>query len=166
MKTPGIEVKLIFNLDEIKLNPQMQRGKVLSDFSRWSINMEHFSLKNQREGEEIFVEPRLIKVLNLLVTNAGKVVKRQELLDIVWDDVVVTEESLSKAIFDLRKFLGEHFRNAPEIVTIRKVGYKMILQELPTQKYRVLRLTGKVAAYLVGIFLFLVMLIRAIRYDN
>ena len=129
--------------------------------------MNHYSLENEK-GEEIFVEPRLLRLLNFLYANANKVVKRNELVDYVWDGVVVTEESLSKAVFDLRKFLVGNFQSAPQIVTIRKVGYKLELkaQTAPTNKYRVLSLTAKVFVYILIAVSMFIILVRAIRYEN
>lgn len=142
----------------------MQRGKELPEFSKWRINMNHYSLENE-DKEELFIEPRLLKLLHFLSANANKVITRTELIDLVWKDVVVTEESLSKAVFDLRKFLLENFKNAPQIVTIRKVGYKLVLQApSPTHKYRILRRAGRVLAYTLGFLLLLAILVRAIRY--
>jgi DNA-binding winged helix-turn-helix (wHTH) protein len=146
----------------------MERAKALSDFSGWSINLDHYSLEN-KDHEEIFIEPRLLRLLNFLCANANKVVKRAELMDLVWEDVVVTEESLTKAVFDLRKFLQENFEVAPQIVTIRKVGYKLVLQQAsppPVPKYRVLLWVGKALVYIVVFAVVLSIVIRAIRYEN
>lgn len=146
----------------------MERVKALSDFNEWRINLDHFSLEN-KDHEEIFVEPRLLRLLNFLCANANKVVKRAELMDLVWEDVVVTKESLTKAVFDLRKFLQENFEAAPQIVTIRKVGYKLVLQSKSSPvatKYRVLRLVGKVLVYLAAFAVAFTILVRAIRYDQ
>jgi DNA-binding winged helix-turn-helix (wHTH) protein len=146
----------------------MERANALSDFSEWSINLDHYSLEH-KDREEIFIEPRLLKLLNFLYANANKVVKRAELMDLVWEDVVVTEESLTKAIFDLRKFLQENFNAPPQIVTIRKVGYKLVLQQPSTPvktRYRVLRLVGKALVYIVLFAVVFSILVRAIRYEN
>ena len=145
----------------------MKPLKRLSEFGKWKINLNHYSLVNVKE-EEIFVEPRLLKLLHFLSTNANKVIKRNELVDHVWEDVVVTDESLSKAIFDLRKFLIENFKDAPQIKTIRKVGYKLELegQTVPLHHYRFLRQTVKVVVYILALGLLLSIVVRAIRYEN
>ena len=145
----------------------MQPLKQLSDFGKWKINMNHYNLENEK-GEEIFVEPRLLKLLNLLYANANKVITRDELVDHVWEGVVVTEESLSTAVFDLRKFLVGNFKSAPQIVTIRKVGYKLELkaQTAPTHRYRIVRMTAKVLVYILIAVSMFIILVRAIRYEN
>ena len=145
----------------------MQPLKEHSEFASWMINLNHYSLIN-KQGDEIFVEPRLLKLLNLLSTNANKVVKRNELVDHVWENVVVTEESLSKDFFDLRKFLNEKFEDAPQIVTIRKVGYKLEskVKTTPSRNYRFLRLTAKVVIYFLIAALAFSLIVRAIKYEN
>jgi len=145
----------------------MQPLKEFSEFGKWKINLNHYSLIN-KQGAEIFVEPRLLKLLSFLSTNENKVVKRNDLVNHVWADVVVTEESLSKAIFDLRKFLNENFKDAPQIVTIRKVGYKLesTVQITPSQNYRVLRLASIVLISICITVLVFSIIVRAIRYEN
>jgi transcriptional activator of cad operon len=145
----------------------MKPLKGLSEFGKWKVNLDHYSLVNIK-GEEIFVEPRLLKLLHCLSTNANKVIKRNELVDHVWGDIVVTDESLSKAIFDLRKFLIENFKDVPEIKTIRKVGYKLELarKTVPLHHYRFLRLTVKVLVYILALGLLLSIVVRAVRYEN
>lgn len=145
----------------------MHRASERSEFSKWKINLDHYCLENENK-EELFIEPRLLKLLDVLKANAGKVVKRGDLIELVWKDVIVTEESLSKAVFDLRKFLAENFKDSPQIVTIRKVGYKLVLQASSPRrdKYRILRLGGKVLVYMIGFLVLLGILIRAIRYEN
>jgi len=145
----------------------MQALKERSEFGKWKINLNHYKLENEK-GEELFVEPRLLKLLNFLYANANKVVKRDELVGHVWEDVIVTEESLSKAIFDLRKFLTGNFKDAPHIMTIRKVGYKLELkaQIKPAHKYRFIRVAAKVLVYILILVTLFIIVVRAIRYEN
>jgi DNA-binding winged helix-turn-helix (wHTH) protein len=81
--------------------------------------------------------------------------------------VVVTDESLSKAIFDLRKFLLGNFTGVPHIVTIRKVGYKLELKETtPTHNHRIVRSIAKVFVYILALIALFIIIVRAIRYEN
>ena len=43
-----------------------------------------------RNGIAVALRPKCFEVLRLLVVNAGRVVTKDELLDAVWGDVVVT----------------------------------------------------------------------------
>lgn len=77
-------------------------------------------------GEVIQLGPRVMRVLVCLVEAAGDVVTRDQLLENVWKDTVVTEESLTSAISDLRKVFGDDPRKPQVIETIRSVGYRLI----------------------------------------
>ena len=51
--------------------------------------------------------PREMEVLRLLAENAGRLVTKDEIISEVWDDVAVTEDSLTQCITDIRKALGD-----------------------------------------------------------
>ena len=55
----------------------------------------------------IQLEPKAAFALKLLADRAGKLVTRQQLLDIVWADVVVSDDALTQVIIKLRKALGD-----------------------------------------------------------
>ncbi|MCK4415119.1 MAG: PD40 domain-containing protein [Candidatus Eisenbacteria sp.] len=78
-------------------------------------------------GEEVRqIEPRLMQILLLLAERPGEVVSRETLLARVWDEVIVSEETLTVAISDLRAALGDDARRPRFIETIRKGGYRLI----------------------------------------
>lgn len=78
------------------------------------------------DGEEISLEPRVMQVLVYLADRPGQVVSREDLLAAVWHDAVVNDEALTRAVFDLRKALGDSAQKPAVIETIRKVGYRLI----------------------------------------
>ena len=112
------------------------------------------------------MEPRLIKLLEVLQRNADNVVKKEDILNSAWGDVVVNEESITRAIFDLRKDLDKRFANPPKIQTIRKVGYRLKNpgEESPEGSKSILKVIGKVVAFTILILAFVIILIRAINY--
>ncbi|WP_210528225.1 winged helix-turn-helix domain-containing tetratricopeptide repeat protein [Rubellimicrobium arenae] len=57
--------------------------------------------------QEIALRPKTYAVLTHLVSNAGRIIGRDELLDTVWADVTVTEDSLTQCISELRRALGD-----------------------------------------------------------
>jgi len=80
----------------------------------------------ERDGEEHRLEPKVMDVLCLLASKKGETVTKQEFLDVVWADTVVTPDVLSRCISELRKTLGDDSRNPTYIETIRKTGYRLI----------------------------------------
>lgn len=81
----------------------------------------------EEEGKTHQVEPRVMRVLVRLAESQGEVVTRDALLDAVWGETIVTEDSLTRTIFDLRKVFKDKAQNPKVIETIRKVGYRLLL---------------------------------------
>src|SRR3990170_5421168 len=57
-------------------------------------------------GGIVRLRPRAWLVLRLLALRAGQLVGKNEILDEVWSDCEVTEDSLVQAIGDIRRALG------------------------------------------------------------
>lgn len=72
-------------------------------------------------GAIIALRPRAWLVLKFLAQRAGRLVEKNELLEEVWADCVVTEDSLVQAIGDIRRALGDMGRNA--LRTLPRRGY-------------------------------------------
>ena len=74
-----------------------------------------------RGSAEVKLRPKSFQVLRYLAERAGRLVTREELLAAIWPDVVVTDESLTKCIADVRKALND---NSQEIIrTVARRGY-------------------------------------------
>lgn len=137
--------------------------KTLIDFQKIKIDLDHYSLR-PAGGDEQFMEPRLIKLLHVLYENANEVVTKDIIMKSAWGDVVVNDESISRAVFDLRKDLDKRFSNPPIIQSIRKVGYRLVIEVTPLKSKHTLVQALKYLGYLVVVLFFLVILIRAINY--
>jgi DNA-binding winged helix-turn-helix (wHTH) protein/Tol biopolymer transport system component len=79
-----------------------------------------------KAGERVAVEPKAFRVLLTLLRNPGKLIPKQELLDAVWGDAAVTENSLTRAVALLRKVLGDEARTPRFIETVATVGYRFL----------------------------------------
>lgn len=79
-----------------------------------------------KEGTVQQLDPRTMQVLVCLADRSGEVVKREELMDRVWGDVIVSENTLSSVIARLRKTLEDDWQNPRYIETISKSGYRLI----------------------------------------
>jgi TolB-like protein/DNA-binding winged helix-turn-helix (wHTH) protein/Flp pilus assembly protein TadD len=80
------------------------------------------------------LDPKVMGVLVMLAQNAGKLVTRAELLERLWPGVIVTDEALSRCIYELRRQLSlaagdEHLKDAIE--TLPKRGYRLNLEIVP-----------------------------------
>ena len=63
-------------------------------------------------GSIVPLRPRAWMVLRFLALHAGRLVGKAELMNEVWADCEVTEDSLVQAVGDVRRVLGEAGRTA------------------------------------------------------
>src|SRR5258708_16539686 len=71
------------------------------------------------------VAPKAVEILLVLVEHAGRIVSKEEILEVVWPDSFVEEANLSNYIFKLRKVLGED-EGQKFIETVSKRGYRFV----------------------------------------
>jgi DNA-binding winged helix-turn-helix (wHTH) protein/Tol biopolymer transport system component len=93
-------------------------------FADFEVREREFALV--KTGETVAVEPKAFRVLLILLRNPGKLIPKQELLDAVWGDAAVTENSLARAVGLLRKLLGDEARAPRFIETVATVGYRFL----------------------------------------
>ena len=75
---------------------------------------------------EVVLQPKVIDVLCALADRPGEVLPRAAIIDRVWGREFGADESLTRAISQLRKALGDT-REVPRIIeTIPKRGYRLI----------------------------------------
>src|SRR6478609_11884956 len=79
-----------------------------------------------KAGEVLPVEPKAFRVLLFLLRNPQKLIAKEELLNAVWGDAVVTDSSLTRTIAQLRRLLGDETRNPRYIETVATVGYRFL----------------------------------------
>jgi DNA-binding winged helix-turn-helix (wHTH) protein/tetratricopeptide (TPR) repeat protein len=80
------------------------------------------------EGRDIHIRPRSLDTLIYLVEHRGRLVTKDELLDTLWSDAEVTENSLMQCVGDLREALGDDSKNPHFIRTIPRTGYRFIAE--------------------------------------
>src|SRR5580692_5594626 len=89
-------------------------------FGDVEVREREFSLV--KVGETLSIEPKAFRVLLILLRNPQKLIPKEELLNAVWGDAAVTENSLTRSIALLRKLLGDESRNPRYIETVATVG--------------------------------------------
>jgi TolB-like protein/DNA-binding winged helix-turn-helix (wHTH) protein/Tfp pilus assembly protein PilF len=79
------------------------------------------------DGETVKrLEPKNMELLILLASANGELVTRQQIMDVVWKDRVVTEYALNNLISNLRKELNTKGEKEAYIATRPKLGYQLI----------------------------------------
>ena len=65
-----------------------------------------------------------LKILHTLIENRDRVVRKEELLNQIWDDCYVEDATLTQHIYMLRKSLKQNGSGANLIETVPKLGYR------------------------------------------
>ena len=72
------------------------------------------------------LEHRAARTLELLCARRGAVVSREEMVREIWDGRLVSPNSVSIVISDLREALGDDARSPRHIETVAKRGYRLV----------------------------------------
>lgn len=100
------------------------------DIGDWLVLPELNRLQHRRLFLRRQLEPRLIHLLCYLAANTNQVLSRQTLVEELWPTVVVNENSLTRAVSELRKQLVSPDSVEPGtsnyIETIPKKGYRLL----------------------------------------
>ncbi len=72
------------------------------------------------------IEARQLNLLKLLIDNHGHAVSRNQIMDSIWQDTVVSDNSVSQAITQLRRSLHDDKETPRFIKTVPRVGYQLI----------------------------------------
>ena len=97
--------------------------------SRGIYRFDHFRLDPWRgvlardDGKELHLRPKSFALLQMLLDHPGRLFGREELLEALWPDVIVTDDSLTQCIGDLRQALGA--RAAEVLRTVPRRGYRL-----------------------------------------
>jgi TolB-like protein len=104
-------------------------------FAGYTLDLKRGCL-HDAEGE-IELRPKSFELLHYLIENAGRLVSKEELIKAVWSRVVVTDESLTQCVSDVRRALGDGRQRL--IKTLPRRGYMFIAPVSPA-------VTGQTAA--------------------
>jgi non-specific serine/threonine protein kinase len=87
------------------------------------VSFDTAAMRLRAGGAEVEIENRPLRLLQLLLEHAGEVVTKDELLDALWPDRIVTEASLTKCVNRLRAAL--HDTDHSIIRTVHGYGYRL-----------------------------------------
>jgi DNA-binding winged helix-turn-helix (wHTH) protein len=88
-------------------------------FDRFTLDLRRGSLR--QGNQDIDLPPKTFEVLCYLVSNAGRLVRKQELFEAAWPAVTVSDDSLVQCIRELRVKLGDDKHHL--IKTVPRRGY-------------------------------------------
>ena len=76
--------------------------------------------------EQVKLEPLSFAFLSYLVQKPGQIISREELLEGVWGNRIVSDDSIRKVVKKLREALGDDAKSPTYIKTIPMKGYCLI----------------------------------------
>ena len=94
------------------------------DLGEFEIDPRRRSVKGP--NGETMIEPKVMAVLLMLCEHRGEVVTREQFLDAVWSREYGGDESLTRAISQLRKIFGDVKGVHTHIETVPKTGYRLV----------------------------------------
>src|SRR5262245_4187413 len=93
-------------------------------FDRYSLDLSNEQLLH--EGEVIPLTPKAFAVLRVLVEDAGRLVRKDDVLRSVWRDTHVSDGVLRVVILEIRRALGDDSDQPRFIETVPRRGYRFI----------------------------------------
>ena len=102
-------------------NPEAPQDRVFR-FEEFTLDAGRRVLR--RGAATVALRPKCLDVLTCLLRRAGQVVTKNELMEQVWQGVVVTDESLTRCISDIRQALGDTQQTI--IKTVPRRGYVLV----------------------------------------
>src|SRR5215207_11675101 len=77
-----------------------------------------------QDGMPIPLTPKVFDTLVILIENAGRLLEKDELMQLLWQDRFVEESNLTFNIGMLRKALGDNVAKPQFIKTVQGRGYR------------------------------------------
>lgn len=106
-------------MNEVKNLPMIVR------FGAFEVSFELRELR--KNGMRIQLEEKPFQILEMLIENAGQVIRRKTLCERLWPDTFVAfDHSLNTAINKLRSVLGDGAQSPRYIETRPRMGYRFV----------------------------------------
>jgi TolB-like protein len=102
------------------------REPLTYEFDRFRIDPVHRLLFEKGSDEPVPLPPRVFDTLLYFVERPGELISKAALMNAVWPNVVVEENSLNQSISALRRVLGETPAEHRFIVTAPGKGYRFV----------------------------------------
>src|SRR5215467_7950275 len=82
-----------------------RRGFKMFQFEGYTLDVARSSLRTADRAVEL--RPKSFEVLCYLVENAGRLVTKEELIEAIWPDVIVSDQVLTHCVSEARQAIGD-----------------------------------------------------------
>ena len=91
-------------------------------FDKFELDTVRFELRHS--GTPLPIEPQVFVLLQLLISNPGRMITKDEIFDHVWQGRIVSEAALSSRIRSARKAIGDSGKTQHFIKTVHGSGFR------------------------------------------
>jgi len=149
----------------------MNENAKIYKFGTFTFRVKEYNLK--KGDEELYLRPKTYETLLHLIEHHGTIVNKDDLIEYVWSGTIVTENTLTQCIKEIREKLGDNSAHPRFIKTIPRVGYKFIApveeeiidQFLPYEKSKRYTNEGfRISKTKISVFILLILLAAAIIF--
>ena len=102
------------------------------EFEPYTVDVSKRLLLNG--DQPVPLKPKVFDTLLALVENSGRIVEKEELMQMIWPDVVVEENNLTQNISAIRKSLGDRQNEHRFVVTVPGRGYRFVADVRKTSR--------------------------------
>jgi len=88
-----------------------------------SFQIDSASRQLEQNGKPIHLTPKAFDFLLLLIEEAPRIVRKDELHKRLWPDTFVVDSTLVSVVKEVRRALSDHASTSPIIRTAHRVGY-------------------------------------------
>jgi DNA-binding winged helix-turn-helix (wHTH) protein/Flp pilus assembly protein TadD len=99
-------------------------------FSGFELDSERAELRAP-DGGTTRLRPKTLEILRLLAGHSGRVLSKQQLMEAVWPNVHVGEDSLFQCIREIRAALGDDKREVVRVISGRGYLFQAEVTEVP-----------------------------------
>src|SRR5262249_36839435 len=104
--------------------PMSEQHSPIYEFGDFQLDLGRQALL--RDGEEVTLTPKVYSLLVIFVENPGRLLSKDELIKLLWEDSFVEEANLNVNVSALRRALGEKPNDDRYVVTVPRRGYRFV----------------------------------------
>src|SRR5215468_8361502 len=84
----------------------LQPDAMTYQFGNFTLDVARGCLLKARD--EVRLRPKVYEALKFLIENPGRLISKKELIEAVWPETFVTDDSLVQCVVELRRALDDH----------------------------------------------------------
>jgi len=97
---------------------------MITRFGPFELDSGRFELR--RDGQTVPAEPQVLALLFLLAANPDRLVSKDELIEKVWNNRIVSDSAIAARVKSARQALGDDGKRQEYIRTVHGVGFRFV----------------------------------------